>query len=202
MCNNLWWTLIYRTLNEYFLFKEKAPSEVNESRHAELQEEKSLPQQMMERNGQEEKENCSLIGSVAKTMEGRNSTFRRKSTLYIIGDYLYVKDGLNYENNGTKVLLLRCSSSQRQCIGRAHIDQETLKVLKFPWIHSCTRDPDLKYQLQMETEMENLAETTKDRFRDIFDKVCLTHPAIATRIKFSRMKVLMHRRRKFNVNDS
>ena len=131
------------------------------------QEEGNINQQMMERKKQEEKENPSLIGSLAKTMEGRNSTFRRKSTLYIFGDYSYVKDGLNCEEYGSQVLLLRCSSSQRQCIGRAHIDQETLKVLKFSWTHSCTRDPDLKFQLQMENEMENLAEKTKVSSRDI-----------------------------------
>ena len=178
------------------MFKEKAPSEVNESRHAEPQEEKSLPQQMMERNGQEEKENCSLIGSVAKTMEGRNSTFRRKSTLYIIGDFLYVKDGLNYENDGSKVLLLRCSSSQRQCIGRAHIDQETLKVLKFPCAHNCTKDPDMKIQIQMEKEMKNLAETTTDGFRDIFDKVCLKNPSMAARFEYSKTYERMRQQRK------
>ena len=157
---------------------------------------------MMEQKKQEEKENPSLIGSLAKTMEGRNSTFRRKSTLYIFGDYSYVKDGLNCEEYGSQVLLLRCSSSQRQCIGRAHIDQETLKVLKFPWTHSCTSDPYLKFQLQMENEMENLAETTEDSFRDIFNKVCLKHPSVATRIKFYKVRGMIHRRRKLKMRDS
>ena len=156
---------------------------------------------MIDGKKQEEQENSSLIGSFAKAMEGRNSTFRRKSTLYIIGDFLYVKDGLNCENDGSQVLLLRCSSSQCQCIGRAHIDQETLKVLKFPWTHSCTRDPGLKFQLQMENEMENLAETTKDSSRDIFNQVCLKYPSVATRIKFSKMRVMIHRRRKLKMRD-
>ena len=56
-----------------------------------------------------------------------------------------------------------------------------LKVLKFPLTHSCTRDPNLKYQLEMENDIENLADTTKDNSRDIFNKVCLKYPSAATR---------------------
>ena len=180
-----------------FLFKEQASSDIKESPDVKPPEEQSSHQQMMDRKRQEQGENCPMIGNIAKTMVGRNSTFKKKSTLYIIGDYIYVKIGLNCEDDGSQVLMLRCSSSQRQCMGRAHIDRETLKVLKCPWPHSCTRDPDLKYQLEMENEMESLAETTTDRARDIYNKVCLKNPNVATRIKFSKVCVMIHRKRKF-----
>ena len=170
---------------------------VNKEKSHEVPEgEERNPKLALDGKRQEMGNNCSLIGSVAKTMEGRNSTYRRKSTLYIIGDYLYVKDGVNCEENGRQILLLTCNSSARQCVGRAHIDQQTLKVLKFPLTHSCTRDPNLKYQLEMENYIENLAETTKDNSRDIFNNVCLKYPSVATRITFFRVRNLVHKRRK------
>ena len=45
----------------------------------------------VERRRQEEEENWSLIGSAATIMESRNSTLKRRSYLFIIGDYLYKK---------------------------------------------------------------------------------------------------------------
>jgi len=48
----------------------------------------------------------------------------------------------------------------------------------------------------MENDIENLAETTKDNSRDIFNKVCLKYPSVATRIKFSRVTSLVHKTRK------
>ena len=100
--------------------------EVTESENMESCQEKnllrqSLPQQRIDRKREEEKQNSSLIGSVAKTMEGR----RRHHTFYIIGDYIYVKERLFSRNDGSKKLTLSCSSSFKQCRGSVHIDPGT-----------------------------------------------------------------------------
>lgn len=147
----------------------------------------------LDRQKKEKIENSSLIGSVAKKVEGRN----RGRYNYIIGDYVYGGNGLSPVNDGSKILMLCCSSPFKQCRGRAHIDPDTLKVIKFPWTHSCTRDRGLKFQIQMECEMKNLAEMTTDSLRDIYDKVCQKNPSMATRIEFSKCQRMMQRRRNY-----
>ena len=156
---------------------------------------KSILQLQMERKKQEQEENSSLIGSVAKTMESRKSVPQKRSLVYIIGSYIYRNGGLHCNNDGSKVLNLTCSSYSKLCKGRVQIDAETLKVLKFRWVHSCTRDPDLKYQIQMENEMKNLAETTRHNLRNIFKKVCLKNPVIGKRIEYQNIYNTMKRRR-------
>ena len=82
-----------------------------ESEQERLAQGKSKLQQNIDRNKQEQKENSSLIGSVAKTLEKSRSTQPGKSTLYIIGDYLYNKSKLNCSNDGKKVLYLLCKTN-------------------------------------------------------------------------------------------
>ena len=144
---------------------------------------------------EEMKENSLLIGSVANRIDGRN----RGTYNYIIGDYIYGKDagGTNSRNDGSKIIMVSCSSAYKQCKGRAHIDPETLKVLKFPRIHSCTRDLDWRLQIQMESEMKSLAETTTDGLRDIYDRVCRKNPSMEARMEFSKCRLMMQRRRNY-----
>ena len=173
---------------------------VIESEYLELHEENSSEESQEEQPNNvrinEETDNNSLIGSVATTMEGRLSTPFKRTTLYIIGDYLYGTSGLQINDDGSKVLMLRCSTSSKAlCKGRAHLDPDTLKVLKFPWIHSCTKDPDLKFQIQMENDMKNLADTTEDNLKDIFNSVCLKNPVVGERIEYKRMHSTMRNRR-------
>ena len=84
-------------LNDNFLFKGQILSEVKETKNGESQEEKksqgqkSILEQKMDRKRQEQKENISLTGSVATTMESRNSTQLRRSIMYIIGDYILIQ---------------------------------------------------------------------------------------------------------------
>ena len=54
----------------------------------------------------------------------------------------------------------------------------------------------MKIQIQMEKEMKNLAETTTDGFRDIFDKVCLKNPSMAARFEYSKTYERMRQQRK------
>ena len=192
---------VYFDLNDNFLFKGQILSEVKETKNGESQEEKksqgqkSILEQKMDRKRQEQKENISLTGSVATTMESRNSTKLRRSIMYIIGDYLYNKQSQRCRNDGSKVLHLQCSNYSYQCKARVHIDADTLKVLKFRWMHCCSRDPDLKFQIKMENEMKNLAETTKDSLKDIFNKVCLNNPVIGNRIEYKKIYNNMLNRR-------
>ena len=187
-------------LNEDFLFKGQILSEVKGlKKNEESQEEKvskgpNFIQQKMDRQKQEQKENNSLIGSVAKTMESRNSTPHRRSRLYIIGDYLYKQGGKCINDDG-HVLHLECNGFSGQCKGRVHIDGDTLKVVKFRQMHSCTKDPDMKLQIQLENEMKNLAETTKDSLKDIYNKVCLKNPVIGKRIEYKKIYTTLRNRR-------
>ena len=133
-----------------------------------------------------------LVGSIALTMKGNR---RGKSTLYIIGDHLYFNGTLQPNN----VLRAKCRNFRTgsiTCKACAYIEPETLQVLKFTGKHSCGNDPDLKFQIQMETEMKELAETTKDNLKDIYKMVCLKNPAIAQRIPYNRMCKSMDRRRR------
>ena len=119
-------------------------------------------------------------GSIATTMQG---TMGRRSTLFIIGDYLFCNGVLQCNKVKT-----RCRNSN--CRRRAYLEPETLEVIKFTGEHICVKDPDLKFQIQMESEMKNLAEASvgsKASFREIYDTVCKKNPAVASRITFSRM---------------
>ena len=133
----------------------------------------------------------SLIGSVAQTMKGNR---RGKSTLYIIGDYLYFNGTLQPNN----ILRAKCRKSRTgsiSCKACAYIEPVTLQVLKLTGKHSCAKDPDMKHQIQMETEMKEMAETTRDSFKAIYNRVCLKNPAIARRIPYERICKAMVRRR-------
>ena len=57
-------------------------------------------------------------------------------------------------------------------------------------------DPDQNVQIEMESKMKDLAMTTKDSFRKIYDDVCLENPVVAARIPFRRMDLIMRIRRK------
>ena len=185
----------------FFLFKDQILSEMKEYENVQSEEERmssesSILHQNVDRKRQEEEENASLLGTVAKTMESRRSTPQRRSLLYIIGDYLYNGYKQPYSRvDGTKVLNLQCSSYFSMCKARVLIDPDSLKVLKFRWMHTCTRDPDMKFQIQMENEMKNLAKSTKDTLKDIYNKVCLKNPVIGKRIEYQNMYYIMKRRR-------
>ena len=133
----------------------------------------------------------------AEVMEGR----RENSTIYIIEGYLYyIENHLN-----TDRISLRCYNYKRKCRGHAQIEKDTLRVIKMSGQHNCDQwmDPDQKVQIQMESKMKDLAMTTKDSFRKIYDDVCLENPAVAVRIPFSRMDQVMRVRRnkaKSNIN--
>ena len=131
-------------------------------------------------------QNSSLVGSVATTTEGKKG-----STLYIIGDYLYFN---GIPRSGNK-LAVKCRNQKLGCRGRAILKSETLQVLRFKGEHTCIGDPHLRFQIQMESEMKELAETTTDSCRGIFNRVCRSNPAIAPRISFSRMYKAMNQRR-------
>ena len=131
--------------------------------------------------------NSPMDGSIATPMQG---SMGRRSTLFIIGDYLYCHGKL--QANKVKT---RCRNSN--CRRRAYLEPETLEVIKFTGEHICIRDPDLKFQIQMESEMKNLAEASvgsKASFREIYDTVCKKNPAVALRITFSRMYKAMDNR--------
>ena len=146
----------------------------------------------MEKKRQEETENSTLIGTIAETITGKSG---RSSILYIIGDYLYSGGGMRSKTDGSTVLDLKCSTYAKLCKGRAILDKKTLRVLKLSQSHCCTRDPDLKLIVQMQSEMKNLADTTRDKLKDIFNDVCLKNPAVASRIDWPKMYGAMKNRR-------
>ena len=63
------------------------------------------------------------------------------------------------------------------------------------------RDPDVRLEILAKNEMKDIAETTSDSFRTIFDKVCLKYPTIASRLNFDSVRVLMGKRRKKAIGD-
>ena len=135
------------------------------------------------------KSNCpvEIEGSVATTMQG---TMGKRSTLFIIGDYLYCNP--KFISNKLKT---RC---RNKCRRYAYLEPKTLKVIKFTGEHICISDPELKFQIQMESEMKDLAaaspQGSKAKFREIYDNVCKKNPTAASRITFSRMYKAMHGR--------
>ena len=156
-------------------------------------QEPNFIQMKIERRKQEEKENKSLIGTVATTMESRHSNPKKKVLLWVVGDYLYKKADFSEKGNA---LHLECYGFSGQCKGRVHIDADTSRVLKFRQLHSCPRDPDLKLQIQMENEMKNLAGTTNIPLKDIYHQVCLKNPTIGKKIERKNMYNNLSRRRK------
>ena len=130
------------------------------------------------------KSNCPMVGegSVATTIQGHQG---RRSTLYIIGDYLYCHP--KFVSNKVRT---RCRNSKK-CRRYAYLEPKTLKVIKFTGEHICISDPELKFQIQMESEMKELAaaspQGSKAKFREIYDTVCKKNPTAASRITFSRM---------------
>ena len=167
-----------------------------EPQEEEDSQEPNFIQMKIERRKQEEKENKSLIGTFATTIESRRSNPKKKVLLWVVGDYLYKKADFNEKGNA---LHLECYGFSGQCKGRVHVDADTSKVLKFRQMHSCPRDPDLKVQIQMENEMKKLAETTKDDFKDIFRQVCLQNPTIGKRIQYKSIWAILKRRRQMST---
>ena len=129
-----------------------------------------------------------LVGSVAQTMKGSR---HRNSTIYVIGDYLYMKYDIRGETLGA-----RCRNYRMPCKAWANLEPDTLRVIELKRKHTCVKDPGLKYQIQMETEMKELAETTEKSFSEIFNEVCAKYAPIAPRISFDNMCATMNKRRK------
>ena len=117
-----------------------------------------------------------------------------KGNVYVINDYLYN----HYGSRERKHFHLRCrnfKSGLIPCRASALIKKKTLQVVKFSREHSCVRDPDLRFEILAKNEMKELAETTSDSFRAIFEKVCLKYPGMSSRINFESVRVPMGRRR-------
>ena len=161
-------------------------------RSMKLQEEGSLHQQMIDKKKLQQTEERALIGTIAATIDGKQG---KRSVLYIIGDYLYHKAGGRKTNDGSTMLDLKCSTYASLCKGRAILDPDTLKVLKLSQSHSCKRDPDLKFIIQMENEMKILAETSSASLKSIFDEVCLKNPTVAPKLEWTKMYTTMKTRR-------
>ena len=190
--------------DDLFLLPEEDKEETTDD--AEMPKEVVSPepnpyQKRMEREKEKQRENTQLIGSIAQKMEYRGHF------IYIIGDYIYSKVtygrdlGGNTQvfytrQDGSKLLMLGCRTPYKQCKGRAHIDFETMKVIKFPRLHSCTRDPDKKFQIQMEIEMKGLADTTKDSPRAIYNRVCQKNPSAAAKMEYQTCDQMIRNRRK------
>ena len=43
--------------------------------------------------------------------------------------------------------------------------------------------------------MKNLADTTEDNLKDIFNKICLKNPVVGKRIEYKRLHSMMRNRR-------
>ena len=132
----------------------------------------------------------------ARRVEGT----RKSATFYIINGYLFrlrgtKSDGIiqvnclhGFQNKMSAMGLQRCQKF-------AYLDQDSLLITKLVGEHSCNQDPELSIQLCMETEMKQLAATTSDDLRDIFDKIGMKNPNIAARIPFARIYAAMKTRR-------
>ena len=150
------------------------------------------------RNGKNEDQiKDPLVGSIAQAMTGcrGGGPKGRRTTLYIIGDYLYLNAFVQTDN----LLRIRCRHYNKgpiPCKATAFVDPTSLEVIKMTGSHSCFKDPDMKFQIQMETEMKELAATTPYDLKDIYDRVCQKNPSMAIRIPYKRMEKTMDRRRK------
>ena len=105
------------------------------------------------------------MGTVAQKMQGRR---RGRSTLYIIGDYLYTNGVL--QNNKLK---MRCRDL-KNCISYAYLEPDTLKVIKFTREHTCIKDPYLKFQIHMENEMKEMGNEPFKGSRELGQKQACT----------------------------
>ena len=138
-----------------------------------------------------------LVGSIAQAMTGckGGGPKGRRTTLYIIGDYLYV-NGFVQSDSQLRARCRHYHNGAIPCRASALIDRTTLEVIKMTGSHSCLKDPDMKFQIQMETEMKELAATTSYDLKDIYERVCQKNPSMAIRIPYKRICVTMNRRRK------
>ena len=110
-----------------------------------------------------------------------------------MGDNLYSREK---SYNGT--LTVRCihhKASTKHCKARAQMDEHTLQVTKRMEEHTCEQDPDQKIQLVLESKMKQLATTTGDSIRKIYDDVSLENPRVAVKIGFPRLEAAMRKRR-------
>ena len=121
------------------------------------------------------------------------------STLYVIGDYLYSKFKFGEFVNG-KMLDIRCRHYRAPCKAKATLEQDTLRIIEVRGKHSCVKDPGLKYQVQMKSEMEELAETTNKSFKEIFFEVCAKYAPNAPKISFDKMSAAMSKKRKTAIS--
>ena len=124
----------------------------------------------------------------AEEMEGQ----RRNSKLYSVRDNLHV---LEKKYNG--LLIVKCTSYKKptSCTGRAHLEEVTLRVVDVRGEHTCNQDLNMKIRIKMESKMKQLATTTGDSLRKIFDDVSLENPAVAAEIPFPRLEAAMRFRR-------
>ena len=124
----------------------------------------------------------------AEVMEGR----RVNSAIYVIEGYMYSKEKFYLDR-----MSVRCVHFKRKCNGRAIIDKDSLRIYKIRGQHSCDQwmDPDWKVQIAMESKMKDLAMTSKDSLRKIYDDVCLENPAVGARIPYCRIEGAMRVRR-------
>ena len=69
---------------------------------------------------------------------------------------------------------LRCrkalKSAEFPCKATAKIHKKSLRVMNLSGEHSCERDPDIKFEILAKNEMKELAETTSESNRSIFEK--------------------------------
>ena len=125
----------------------------------------------------------------AEKIEG----IREKSVLYVIEDNIYTK-----ERTHQNMIVTRCMHfklAKKHCKARANIDQDSLLVITRSGEHTCEQDPSQRIQIMMEGKMKNLAGTTGDSIRKIYDDVSLENPEVAARIPFPRLEAAMRKRR-------
>ena len=137
------------------------------------------------------------------TLLHRKWRAKQQSELYVIGENLYPKDR-KYKGTILGTIVLRCmhwKATKKNCKARATIDEESLLVISRFGEHCCDQDPLQRIQISMESKMKNLAATTGDSFRKIFDDVSLENSEVGARINFLRMEAAMRKRReKTNKN--
>ena len=135
------------------------------------------------------KEGITRDAYFATTIEGR----REGSTLYIIEDHIFIKQRISYQKLYVRCLYFKKDPSR--CRSCAYIEPESLRIVEVKGKHTCNPDPELTEQIKMETEMKQLAATTNDSLRDIFDRVGRKNSSIASRISFDRISAAMYVRR-------
>ena len=142
-----------------------------------------------------EKQQKTIIGaSVAEIIEGSQENYK----LYMIEDYLYTKEKMEKDK-----ISMKCRHYKRKCRGRAQVENNTLFVIRISGEHSCNNQlgQDQKVQVKMESKMKQLALTTEDSLRKIYDDVCLENPAVASCIPYSKVEAAMKVRRNNALGD-